>query len=174
MLFLQTILQTHLSKTGCFLQHGSNFIELQFSCASQTIRYKISGQSCSRSRSHVPFIVGLLNSLVNSLNALKIYVLFIIFIISSCFPCHSIFQDLLIVECEEGTGNNTIAGLFTVLFISNACHHVLQQPKPSILSFIATFVQAENCTEYCSVLIIYFPKVISCNSRFNCQQNTWL
>ena len=29
-------------------------------------------------------------------------------------------------------------------------------------------------TEYCSVLFIYFPKVISCNDRFNCQQNTWL
>ena len=71
-------------------------------------------------------------------------------------------------------GNNRIAGLFTVLFISNACNHLLQQPKPSILSFIATFVQAENCTEYCSVLFIYFPKVISCNNRFNCQQNTWL
>ena len=52
-------------------------------------------------------------------------------------------------------GNNRIAGLFTVLFISNACHNLLQQPKPrSILSFIATFVQAENCTEYGSVAII--------------------
>ena len=56
----------------------------------------------------VPFIVGLLNSFVNSLKALKIYVLFFSFIISSCFPCHSIFQDLLIVECEEGTGSNFI------------------------------------------------------------------
>ena len=71
-------------------------------------------------------------------------------------------------------GNNRIAGLFTVLFISNACHHLLQQPKPSILSFIATFAQAENCTEYSSVLFIYFPKVISGSNRFNCQQNTWL
>ena len=71
-------------------------------------------------------------------------------------------------------GHNRIAGLFTVLFISNACDNLLQQPKPSILSFIATFIQAENCTEYCSVLFIYFPKVISCNNRFNCQQNTWL
>ena len=43
-------------------------------------------------------------------------------------------------------GNNRIAGLFIVLFISNACHHLLQQPKPSILSFIAYSVQAENCT----------------------------
>ena len=33
----------------------------------------------------------------------------------------------------------------------------------AILSFIATFVQAENCSEYCSVLFIYFPKVNSCN-----------
>ena len=41
-------------------------------------------------------------------------------------------------------GNNRIAGLFTVLFISNVSHNLLQQPKPSILSFIATFVQAEN------------------------------
>ena len=49
-------------------------------------------------------------------------------------------------------GNNRIAGLFTVLFKSNASHNLLQQPKPSILSFIATFVQAENCTEY---IIIY-------------------
>ena len=48
-------------------------------------------------------IVGRLNSLVNSLTALKIYVLFIL---SSCFLCHSIFQDLLIVGCEEGTGSN--------------------------------------------------------------------
>ena len=136
--------------------------------------------------------MGLLNSLVNSLTALKIYVLFIFYIISSCFLCHSIFQDLLIVGCEEETGsnficyanithgsncmlgNNRIAGLFTVLFISNACHSLLQQPKPFILSFFATFVQAENCTEYCSVLFIYFLKVISCNNRFNCQQNTWL
>ena len=50
-------------------------------------------------------IVGLLNSLVNSLKAFKNYVLFII---SSCFLCHSIFQDLLIVGCEEGTGSNFI------------------------------------------------------------------
>ena len=106
MLFLQTICQNHLSKTGSFLQHGSNFIELQFSCASQSIRYKISGQS--RSRSPVLFIVGLLNSLVNPLKALKSYVLFIIFIVSSCFLCHSIFQDLLIVGCEEGTSSNFI------------------------------------------------------------------
>ena len=63
---------------------------------------------------------------------------------------------------------------FSVYTGEDACHNLLQQPKPSILSFIATFVQAENCTEYCSVLFIYFPKVISCNNRFNCQQNTWL
>ena len=69
-------------------------------------------------------------------------------------------------------GNDRIAGLFSVLFISNACHNLLQQPKPSILSFIATFVQAEDCTEYCSILTIYFPKVISCNNRFNCQQKS--
>ena len=49
-----------------------------------------------------------INSLVNSLKALKIYDLFIIFIICSCFFCHSIFQDLLIVGCEEGTGSNFI------------------------------------------------------------------
>ena len=138
--------------------------------------------------------MGLLNSLVNSLTALKIYVLFIVFIISSCFLCHSIFQDLLIVGWEEGKGsnfiflilclsaevthgsncmlgNNRIAGLFTVLFMSNACHNLLQQPKRSILSFITTFVQAENCSEYCAVLFIFFPKVISCNNRFNYQQN---
>ena len=56
-------------------------------------------------------------------------------------------------------GNNRIAGLFTVLFISNACHNLLQQPRPYILSFIATFVQAENCSEYCAVLFIYFPRL---------------
>ena len=97
---------------------------------------------------------------------------------------------LFSVTCKEGTGNNficyaywpaevthgsncvlgnnRIAGLFTVLFISYASHNLLQQPKPSILSFIATFAQVENCMEYCSVLFIYFPKVISCNIRFNC------
>ena len=46
-----------------------------------------------------------------------------------------------------------MAGLFTVLLIRHASHNLLQQPKPSILSFIAAFVQAENCTEYCSVLL---------------------
>ena len=51
-------------------------------------------------------------------------------------------------------GNNRIAGLFTVLFISNACHNLLQQPKTSILSFIATFVQAENGTDFFSELFI--------------------
>ena len=43
-----------------------------------------------------------------SLTALKLYVLFILFIISSRFLCRSIFQDLLTVGCEEGTGSNFI------------------------------------------------------------------
>ena len=51
----------------------------------------------------IPFIVGLLNSLVDALKALKIYVLLII---SSRFLCHSVIQDLLIVGCEEETGSN--------------------------------------------------------------------
>ena len=67
--------------------------------------------------------------------------------------------------CKKSVFLQKTFGLFTVLFISNACHNLLQQPKPSILSFIATFVQAENCTEYCSVLFIYFPKVINCNNQ---------
>ena len=133
---------------------------------------------------------------VTSRQKFTYFLFFLLFLLVSCFFVIQFSRTFLIVGCEEGTGsnficyayrpksrkavtacqlgNNRIAGLFTVLFISNACHNLLQQPKPSILSFIATFVQAENCSEYCAVLFIYFPKVISCNNRFNCQQNTWL
>ena len=112
--------------------------------------------------------MGHLNSLVNSLTALKIfYVLFILFIISSCFLFHLIFQDLLIVGCEEGTGsnficyayraevtqssncmlgNNRIAGLFSVLFISNACHNLLQQPKGN--GFMITVTNIETLSDH--------------------------
>ena len=55
-------------------------------------------------------------------------------------------------------GNNRIAGLFTVLFISNACHNVLQQPKPSILSLIATFVQAMPKTV--QNIILYYLSIL--------------
>ena len=106
---------------------------------------------CPLYRKH--FILGLLNSLVNLLKALKIYVLFIIFIITSCIHWHSIFR-LLDAKKEQAViiisfvimiiswkvthssnctvlGNNGIARLFSILFISNACHNLLQEPKPS-------------------------------------------
>ena len=56
-------------------------------------------------------------------------------------------------------GNNRIAGLFTVLFISNACHNLLQQPKPSILSFIATFVQPRTVQNIVLYYLSIFPKL---------------
>ena len=56
-------------------------------------------------------------------------------------------------------GKNRIAGLFTVLFISNACHNLLQQPKPSILSFIVTFVQAETVQNIVLYYLSIFPRL---------------
>ena len=44
-----------------------------------------------------------------------------------------------------------LGNLSTVLFISNACHHLLQQPNPSIISFIATFLQAEKTVQNISL-----------------------
>ena len=50
----------------------------------------------------------------------------------------------MLAEVTHGSncmlGNNRIAGLFTVIFISNASHNLLQQPKPSIVSFFATLI----------------------------------
>ena len=52
-------------------------------------------------------------------------------------------------------GKNRIAGLFTEhLFIGNACHNLLKPQCLHILSFIATFVQAENGTDFFSELFI--------------------
>ena len=103
MLFLQTIEKPICRRQGVFCSMVRTLLNCSFRALLKLYVCKISGQS--RSRSRVPFIVGLLNSLVNSLKALKIYVLFII---SSRFLCHSIIQDLLIVGCEEGTGSNFI------------------------------------------------------------------
>ena len=65
-----------------------------------------------------------------------------------------------------------IAGLFTVLFISNACSNFLQELKRSIL------LHCYFCSSWkryrILFCIIYFPRVISCHNRFSCQQNTWL
>ena len=81
--------------------HFSNYLLLD-------IRQVMFTSPCPHYRKH--FIAELLNSLVNSLKAWKIYVLFI----TSCFLWHSIFQlqDLLVDVCEEGTGSNFICYVY--------------------------------------------------------------
>ena len=57
------------------------------------------------------------------------------------------------------SGNNRIAGLFTVLFISNACQNLLQQPKPSIISFIATFFKPKTVQNIIQYHLSIFPRL---------------
>ena len=109
------------------------------------------------------FIVGLLNSLVNSLKALIIYVVFIIII--SCFLWRSIFQlltrrrnrqqfVLLCLSAEPTTdgksgncmlGNNRIAGLFT--------YYLSISPwlSAAIIGFAINKPLGKNASHLCSV-----------------------